>query len=186
MIPQGRRNPYSLFLKPLWDSLDLTNITLPKIPPSYKAEVPDVFSFINRCLQPDNSTLLHRDDYREFLELAKMILGVDFQRKRGTYSLHRPGADHHARWMSKAPYTLKVTLLLPQFPSLPWYRKKQLEKMSIVFVYLKYRFTAPLLYSAATADLELYQRMRKFSKVHKKIAEVGETVIERHTWYFSE
>ena len=116
-----------------------------------------------------------------------MILG-DVQRKRGTYSLHRPGADHHARWMSKALYTLKVTLLLPQFPSLPRYRKKQLEKMSlfIVFVYLKSWFTAPLLYSAATADLELYQRMRKFRKVHKKIVEVGETVLQRHTWYLSE
>ena len=84
-----------------------------------------------------------------------MIL-VDVQRKRGTYSLHRSGADHHARWISKALYTLKVTLLLPQFPSLPWYRKKQLEKMSLfrLFVYLKSWFTAPLLYSTATADLE--------------------------------
>ena len=84
-----------------------------------------------------------------------MILGGVVQRKRGTYSLHRPGADHHARWMSKALYTLKVILILPQFPSLPWYRKKQLEKMSlfIVFVYLTSWFTAPLLYSAATADL---------------------------------
>ena len=84
----------------------------------------------------------------------------------------------HARWMSKALYTLKVNLFLPQFPSLPCYRKKQLEKMSlfIVFVYLKSWFTVSLLYSAATADLELYQRMRKLSKVHKKIAEVGETM----------
>ena len=176
------------FLKPLWDSLDLTNIILPKIPPSHKAEFPDVLSFINRCLDQDNSTLLPRDDYREFLELAKMILEGDVQRKRGTYSLHRPGADHLARWMSNALYTLKVTLLLPQFPSLPWYRKKQLEKMSlfIVFVYLKSWFTAPLLYSAATAHLELYQRMRKFRKVHKKIAEVKETVLQIHTWYLSE
>ena len=169
----GPQESLFTFLKPLWDSLDLTIITLPKIPPSYKAEVPDVLSFINRCLHPDNSTLLPRDDNREFLELAKMILGGDVQRKRGT--LHRPGADHQARWMSKALYTLKVTLLFPQFPSLPWYRKKQLEKMSlfIVFVYLKSWLTVPLLYSAATADLELYQRMRKFSKVHKNIAEVG-------------
>ena len=48
--------------------------------------------------------------------------------------------------MSKALYTLKVTLLLlPQITSLPWYRKKQLEKMSffIIFVYLQSWFTAP-------------------------------------------
>ena len=42
-------------------------------------------------------------------------------------------------------YTLKLTLLLLQFPTLPWYRKKQLEKMTffITFVCLRYWFTSP-------------------------------------------
>ena len=65
---------------PPWQTAALACLPAPypgagKIPPSYKAEVPDVLSFTNRCLHPDNSTLLPRDDYREFLELAKMILG---------------------------------------------------------------------------------------------------------------
>ena len=184
----GPEESFFKFLKPSWESLDLNDITLPKIPPSLKAEVPEVLSFINNCLQPENSTLLPRDDYREFLELAKMILGAYVERKRGTYSLHRPGADHHARWMSKALYTLKVTLLLPQITSLPWYRKKQLEKMSffIIFVYLRSWFTAPLLYSAGASDLDLFNRIRKFSKIHKKMAGVAEGVLQRHTWYLTE
>ena len=41
-------------------------------------------------------------------------------------------------------------------------------------------------YSAAAADLALFKRMRKFIKVHKKLAEVGETVLQRHTWYLTE
>ena len=44
----------------------------------------------------------------------------------------------------------------------------------------------PLLYSVASAGLELYKRSRQFSKLHKKLAEVGETVLQRHTWYITE
>ena len=49
------------------------------------------------------------------MELSKILLGSDIQLKRGyKYSIQRPGADHHARWMSKAIYTLKVILLVPK------------------------------------------------------------------------
>ena len=64
-------------------------------------------AFINRCLGPDNSHIIPRGDYKEFLELSKILLGSDIQRKRGyKYSIQRPGADHHARWMSKAIYSV--------------------------------------------------------------------------------
>ena len=56
----------------------------------------------------------------------------------------------------------------------------------IVFVYLKSWFTSTYLYSAASADLALYGWIKQFSKLHKKIAEVGEAVLQRHTWYLTE
>ena len=50
----------------------------------------------------------------EFLELAKVILGCEINHKKGfTYQIQQPGAD---RWMSKAIYTLKLSLLQHQFP----------------------------------------------------------------------
>ena len=55
----------------------------------------------------------------------------------------------------------------------------------IVFVYLKSWFISTYLYSAASADLDLYGRIKQFSK-HMKIAEVGEAVLQRHTWYLTE
>ena len=48
-----------------------------------------------------------REDYKELLELLIVSLG-------GTvpgFSFKIPGADHHARWMSKAIYYLKIRLL---------------------------------------------------------------------------
>ena len=93
------------------------------------------------------------------------------------FYIQRPGAYHHVWWMSKATYTLNITLLLPQFSSLPWYRKKQLEKMSfyIIFVYLKSWFTAFLLYSAELLIWNSLNGWRSLEKVYNKLAEVGET-----------
>ena len=49
---------------------------------------------------------------KELLELARIIIGGDIKRKMGyTYKMQKPGADSHARWMPKAIYTLKLSLL---------------------------------------------------------------------------
>ena len=91
------------FMKTAWSSLDLTDIRLPHIPFFYRAEAASLLLFINTRLEPQNVHLLPRGDYKEFLELAKIILGGDIKRKKGfTYHIQQPGADSHARWMSKA------------------------------------------------------------------------------------
>ena len=46
-----------------------------------------------------------REDYRELLELAVIFLGG--QPARGVRFME-PGAMHHARWMSKALYSVKI------------------------------------------------------------------------------
>ena len=62
-------------------SLDLTvhppTRRRPQIPPFYRADVPGYLSFINRFLEPENDHLIPIDDYKEFLELAKIVLGGD-------------------------------------------------------------------------------------------------------------
>lgn len=51
-----------------------------------------------------------RDDYQELLQLAILCLDPT---KRFTFK--RPGAVHHARWMAKAIYGLKIFLFRDQF-----------------------------------------------------------------------
>ena len=80
-----------------------------------------------------------RGDYQEYLELTKLILGGSIDRKNGyDYQIQRPGADHHARWMSKAIYILKMPLLIHQL-DLHWRTKKKIQQMTLfaVFVYLE-------------------------------------------------
>ena len=131
---------------------------------------------------------LPRCDYKEMLEVSKVILGGTIERKKGyTYKLQRPGADHHARWMAKAIYILKMSLLRHQL-DLHWQTKKRVEKMSlfVVFVYMKSWFSAPCLTSAATNHLELYHRLLKFKTVHKKVSSTAASVLQRYTWYLTE
>lgn len=59
----------------------------------------EVISFCNHILTQQQP----RDDYREFLELVLIFLG---DIKNPTFK--KPGATHHARWMSKCIYSLKI------------------------------------------------------------------------------
>ena len=58
-------------LQDAWSSLDLTDWKTPSSPSSLKKETASLLEFIDQVLSdPDN---LPRDDYKEFLELAKVI-----------------------------------------------------------------------------------------------------------------
>ena len=115
-------------LKQQWNSLDLSDLKLPEITQVFQKDVADLLAFIDRRLEPDMVALLPRGDYKEFLELAKFILGGSIDRKKGyIYTIQVPGADHHARWMSKSIYTLKLRLLLHQFSQydIHWQTRKK-------------------------------------------------------------
>ena len=129
-----------------------------------------------------------RGDYQEYLELTKLILGGSIDRKNGyVYQIQRPGADHHARWMSKAIYILKMSLLIHQL-DLHWRTKKKIQQMTLfaVFVYLESWFTAGSLFSAASNDIKLYNRIQKFQVINKQVSVSSTAVINRHTWYLTE
>ena len=90
--------------------------------------------------------------------------------------------------MSKAIYTLKLTLLQHQFLDISWHKKKKLENMTffILFAYMESWFTSSILFSAAQNNLLLHQRLLKFSNFHKKLSHVSLSVLQRHTWYLTE
>ena len=63
-------------------------------------------------MESDNAKNLPRCDYKEFLQLARIILGQRVERKKGyNYILQIPGTDHHGCWMSKSIYIMKMSLL---------------------------------------------------------------------------
>ena len=68
-------------LKDCWDTLDLDDIHLPNIPAFYRIDKDEFLSFINSKLQ--DADHLPRCDYKEYLELDKLFLGVADQEEDG-------------------------------------------------------------------------------------------------------
>ena len=52
-----------------------------------------------------------RDDYKELIQLIIVWFGGYVR----NFTFKMPGADHHARWMSKAIYFMKLALLEKQY-----------------------------------------------------------------------
>ena len=109
-----------------------------------------------------------RDDYREILEITAIFLGSP--PPRGAHFMS-PGPMHHARWMSKVIYSLKVWLFRKQFRMTPR-EEKGLRDLSIFFVrfYVKAWTCAPSATKAPQNDLILLQSLVSCEKIHPEIS----------------
>ena len=83
-----------------------------------------VKTWITGCLKENT---FPREDYLELCEPIAVFLGADVP---GGFVIRRPGADHHARFMSKAIYYLKIYLLKNVFV-LHGREKKEVDRMAV-------------------------------------------------------
>ncbi|KAG0719104.1 hypothetical protein GWK47_007383 [Chionoecetes opilio] len=94
-----------------------------------------------------------RDDYRELLELSVIVLGG--MPARGI-RFRRPGAHHHARWMAKLIYAVKIYLFRGQANLTARESAGILRYVKfIVSVYVPAWYAAPSSTSAPANDLAL-------------------------------
>ncbi|KAL7287612.1 hypothetical protein TKK_0018258 [Trichogramma kaykai] len=133
----GPNVPILINFRKKWSTLNL-NVEngLEGLEPELVEKKQGIIDFIKLNLQNQQP----RDDYEELLELSLLFLGVEVENIR----LRRPGAFHHARWMSKLNYTLKVYLLRNSFDLGDLEAAMLSICKFIVFVYLKQWFTAPV------------------------------------------
>lgn len=125
-----------------------------------------------------------RDDYRELLELVIVFLGGI--PPRGVH-FRAPGAIHHARWMAKALYALKIYLFRDQFKVTP-YEARGIHDVCvfIVRVYVRAWFTAPDAVSAPRHDLGFLQSLKAYESIHPAISKAAVKKFSGHLWYLSE
>ena len=122
-----------------------------------------------------------REDYRELLRLTVVCLGGDVP----DFEFMMPGAYHHAHWMSKCLYYLKMKLLLNIF-KMSDEEKSQVEEISqfILILYVKSWFQSPLPTSAARNDLNFMVNIHRYRLVTRpKIAMSLLQSCSRHLWY---
>ena len=123
-----------------------------------------------------------RSDYKELLELVIIWLGGTL----AAFKFRFPGADHHARWLSKAIYKLKLALLTGQFPM------DQKEEMEVAMVaefvglfYAKAFFRCPLPSAAPHDDLKFMSEMVRYRTVQPAVAFQCLQSCYRHLWYLT-
>lgn len=135
-----------------------------------------LFSFI---LQVFHS----RDDNRELLELGYIFLG-------GTppngITFKLPGAMHHARWLSKAIYCLKIFMFQEQF-SLSATDIRSIRDISIFVVtfYIKSWFESSSAINAPLNDLKLIQSLIQYKVIQPAVAIAALDKLKSHLWYLS-
>jgi hypothetical protein len=93
-----------------------------------------------------------RDDYKEFIQLSLIVLGRT--PPKDTF-FKVPGAIHHARWMAKAIYCIKIYLFRDQF-TLTNLEEKTITDICLflINIYVKAWFNAPKPTLAPDQDLQ--------------------------------
>ena len=123
-----------------------------------------------------------RDDYREFLELVIISLGGKVE----GFVFKLPGPDHHARWMSKVIYNLKMKLVSKFFEMSEDEKEKVNRVVEFVLLfYTKYWFTTPLAGSAARQDLDFISSILEYRKVNPSLSYTVLSSTYRHMWYLT-
>ncbi|XP_063974411.1 uncharacterized protein LOC135161076 [Diachasmimorpha longicaudata] len=129
-----------------------------------------------------------RMDYKEFLELVVLFLGGNLPRGNRFRALI---GIHHARWMSKSIYSLKIFLFRNQF-NLTSKEKSGLID-ACIFIIMSYQrawFTASNAVSAPNNDLHLLKRIAtnasSSSRVAVKLWKAVFAKFVNHLWYLSE
>ena len=123
-----------------------------------------------------------RDDYKELIELIIVWLGGHVR----NFNFKMPGADHHARWMSKAIYFMKLAIIEKQF-EMSDSEKNQVQKMAefIGLFYGEAFIKAPLSSSAAANDVRFMTFMQMYSQYQPDIAKAAMDSAKRHLWYLT-
>ena len=127
-----------------------------------------------------------RNDYQELIELTMLVVGS------GPFKIHwrAPGAVHHARWMAKLLYAMKIFLFRDQREVFSLTRNEETQIKRFVqfgaLLYTKAWTEAPLAAEAPRGDMQLWLDIGKYQVIDREISHEARKVLERHLWYLSD
>jgi hypothetical protein len=158
---------------------DLVLFNLHSVSPDLQEKSKSVLAWAE--VELENKTF-PRDDYRELMELMVVSLGGNVK----GFNFKLPGPDHHARWMSKCLYILKIKLLSNQF-QLSEEEMGQVTNLAefILLFYAKFWFVTPLADAAARTDIEFMSDILQYRLVNSGLAYQVLRSCYRHMWYLT-
>ena len=132
------------------------------------SEVSNTIDFLKQWITREGKTCV-RKDYKEMAELTLLFLG-DCSEDNCKVIL-APGACHHARWMARIIYTLKMALFRCQLENT--FDSVFLENVSTLALFLWIYYLKPWLCCAIASetpktDLTLFKKFQRVIDNHKK------------------
>ena len=142
-----------------------------------------------------------REDYRELLELLCHVLGGTIRRRSTvkkdepprivSFHMEQPGAFHHARFMAKAIYYIKMFMVLPQLTEkdlVTLQQAEQVNRMSlfVILQYGQYFLQTALTTAAPRIDLEFWRNTKKYSTIDPVISDSVDQSVQRQMFYLTE
>lgn len=169
----------------MWENIDKTKFQTGISDAKVKSVLTDKVraEIIDFCTNELKKKKIARDDYKELLQLTIIFLGgADPENIR----FRAPGADHHARWMSKALYSLKIFLFASQV-NMHQSVKNGLRDfcLFVVLIYTKSWFHCVRPLEAPKQDLDFLKAIRQFDQIDRQISSAVLRKIRGHLWYLS-
>lgn len=141
----------------------------------------DIGAITAWCEQTLDERVDLRGDYRELVELCLIFVGGT---PRGGAHFRTPGAMHHARWMSKVLYAMKMWMFRGQF-RLTVKEERGLKAMCLFTarVYVQAWTNASLPAAAPRSDLQLLKKLDAYKDT--VVAKAAVSKLASHLWYLS-
>ena len=138
------------------------------------------------CLKALTNGSFPREDYMELVELTIVWLGGMAQ--ISGFKFQWPGAFHHARFMAKALYILKMDILRDQLTFLTEKQKETISQLArFVGVYFARWFLKCAVVPAAPYQAIIsFGQMIDYSEFDNGLAFTVLDSMLRHTWYLTE
>lgn len=169
--------------KAAWDGVKRENYEGLVITSETSAFVESMKNFLNDVIL---QKLPIRDDYKELIELTMIVLGSP----PAKIHWRAPGGIHHARWMAKLLYAMKIILFRSQRDVFILSKKEEIRLQRFVqfgaLLYTKAWIEAPLAAEAPGQDMKLWIDLKKYQAIDSGISLAACHVLEHHLWYLSD
>ena len=152
-----------------WSNIDQSKYIEGVQDDSVKSSVKDFEEAVSKFLRLQLTKVQPRDDYLELIKLCLIFLG---KVPSDDVCFRIPGAFHHARWMAKAIYSLKIFIFREQLHM----TEDELSSIKsiclfIVNLYVKMWFEASTAIKAPNNDVEFTKNAIKYRHIDQGVSE---------------
>ena len=198
----GPKEEFFKKLKNNWNEFELddyAHIEIPHHQRELTRHTKEMITFLQEWIKKSTKQSL-RHDYLDLGTFTLLFLGGTIPKNLRNVTIKSPGAYHHARWMSKVLYTLKIALLKKQLGK--YYKSEHLEDIYNLAIFLSLFYTKAWLTCTDAAnspsnDLELMKKLLKAEASIEKnpnswpakflsLVKLAREKLEKHLGYLSE